>query len=101
MVNDRDSQEAQSLRYRNKNVDVTLFLIPYSISVPAEIAKHLLIKNMETDSSNEFTAQTRGAGAVDQVYINYKADDGKLHGFAGAYYFSKADIEKSQYPSGR
>ncbi len=100
-MNDRDGQEAKSLRYHNKNVDVSLFLIPYSISVPAEIAKHLLIKNMETDSSNEFTAQTQGAGAVDQVYINYKADDGKPHGFAGANYFSKANIEKSQNPSGR
>jgi hypothetical protein len=32
------------------------------------------------------------------VYINYKAADGTMHGFAGVYYFKKADYEKAQNP---
>jgi hypothetical protein len=33
------------------------------------------------------------------VYINYKAADGTMHGFAGVYYFKKADYEKSANPN--
>ena len=53
---------------------------------------------MESDSANEFSVQARAAGAIAQVYINYKADDGTLHGFAGVYYFAKVDFEKAQNP---
>jgi hypothetical protein len=57
-------------------VKVSLAPVPYSIEVPAEIAKHLSIEN-----------------------INYKAADGTMHGFAGVYYFKKADFEKVQNPN--
>ncbi len=73
--------------------------VPYSIEVPAEIAKHLSVENMVTNTPNEFTNQAREAGAIAHVYINYKADDGTMHGFAGVYYFKKADFEKAGNPN--
>jgi len=79
-------------------VKVSLAPVPYSIEVPAEIAKHLSIENMVTSTPNEFTNQAQEAGAIAQVYINYKAADGTMHGFAGVYYFKKADFEKAQNP---
>jgi hypothetical protein len=54
---------------------------------------------MVTSTPNEFTNQAREAGAIAQVYINYKAADGTMHGFAGVYYFKKADFEKVQNPN--
>jgi hypothetical protein len=80
-------------------VKVSLAPVPYSIEVPAEIAKHLSIENMVTSTPNEFTNQAQEAGAIAQVYINYKAADGTMHGFAGVYYFKKADFEKAQNPN--
>ena len=80
-------------------VEVNLAPVPYSIQVPAEIAKHLSVENMVTSTPNEFTNQAREAGAIAQVYINYKADDGTTHGFAGVYYFKKADFEKAGNPN--
>ena len=80
-------------------VKVSLAPVPYSIEVPAEIAKHLSIENMVTSTPNEFTNQAQEAGAIAQVYINYKAADGTMHGFAGVYYFKKADFEKVQNPN--
>jgi hypothetical protein len=80
-------------------VKVNLAPVPYSIEVPAEIAKHLSIENMDTSAPSEFTNQAREAGAIAQVYINYKAADGTMHGFAGVYYFKKADFEKAQNPN--
>ena len=79
-------------------VKVSLAPVPYSIEVPAEIAKHLSIENMVTSTPNEFTNQAQEAGAIAQVYINYKAADGTMHGFAGVYYFKKVDFEKAQNP---
>ena len=80
-------------------VKVNLAPVPYSIEVPAEIAKHLSVENMVTNTPNEFTNQAREAGAIAQVYINYRADDGTMHGFAGVYYFKKADFEKAGNPN--
>ena len=80
-------------------VKVNLAPVPYSIEVPAEIAKHLSVENMVTSTPNEFTKQAQEAGAIAQVYINYKAADGTMHGFAGVYYFKKADYEKAQNPN--
>jgi hypothetical protein len=80
-------------------VNVNLAPVPYSITVPTEIAKHLSVEDMALDSSNEFTAQAKQAGAIAQVFINYTADDGSIHGFAGVYYFSKVDFEKAQNPN--
>ena len=67
--------------------------------MPSEIAQRLSIENMESSSANEFAAQARAAGAIAQVSINYKADDGTLHGFAGVYYFAKSDFERAQNPN--
>ena len=80
-------------------VKVNLAPVPYSIEVPAEVAKHLSIENMITSAPSEFTNQAQEAGAIAQVYINYKAADGTMHGFAGVYYFKKADFEKVQNPN--
>ena len=80
-------------------VNVSLAPAPYSLMVPSEIAKRLSVENMESNSTSEFTAQARAAGAFAQVYIKYKADDGTLHGFAGVYYFAKADFERAQNPN--
>jgi hypothetical protein len=79
--------------------ELSLAPVPYSITVPTEIAKHLSVEDMALDSSNEFTAQAKQAGAIAQVFINYTADDGSIHGFAGVYYFSKVDFEKAQNPN--
>ena len=80
-------------------VKVNLAPLPYSIEVPEEIAKHLSVENMVTNNPNEFTKQAQEAGAIAQVYINYKAADGTMHGFAGVYYFNKADFEKAGNPN--
>ena len=80
-------------------VNISLAPAPYVIEVPSDIAKHLSIKNMELDISNDFTAQAKAAGAIAQVRINYTADDGSIHGFAGVYYFTKADFKKAQNPN--
>jgi hypothetical protein len=80
-------------------VKVNLAPVPYSIEVPAEIAKRLSIENMITSTPSEFTNQAQEAGAIAQVYINYKADDGTMQGFAGVYYFKKADYERAQNPN--
>jgi len=82
-----------------ETVEISLSPAPYVITVPAEIAKHLSIENMELDTANEFTAQAKQAGAIAQVSINYTADDGSIHGFAGVYYFAKVDFEKAQNPN--
>jgi hypothetical protein len=54
---------------------------------------------MVTSTPNEFTNQAQEAGAIAQVYINYKAADGTMHGFAGVYYFKKADYERAHNPN--
>ena len=72
---------------------------PYSIVAPVEIAKHLSVEDMALDTSNPFTAQAKAAGSIAQVRINYTADDGSIHGFAGVYYFAKADFDKAQNPN--
>jgi hypothetical protein len=54
---------------------------------------------MVTSAPSEFTNQAQEAGAIAQVYINYKAADGTMHGFAGVYYFKKTDYEKAQNPN--
>lgn len=80
-------------------VNISLAPAPYVIEVPSDIAKHLSIENMELYTSNDFTAQAKAAGAIAQVRINYTADDGSIHGFAGVYYFAKANFEKAQNPN--
>jgi hypothetical protein len=80
-------------------IKISLAPAPYSIQVPSEIAKHLSVENMAADTLNEFSAQAKVAGAIAQVRINYTADDGSIHGFAGVYYFAKADFEKAQNPN--
>ena len=80
-------------------VKVDLSPVPYLLEVPSKIAKHLSIENMITNTPNEFTNQAIEAGALAQIYINYRADDGAMHGFAGVYYFKKTDYEKAQNPN--
>jgi hypothetical protein len=80
-------------------VKVDLSPVPYLLEVPSKIAKHLSIENMITSIPNEFTNQAIEAGALAQIYINYRADDGTMHGFAGVYYFKKTDYEKAQNPN--
>ena len=79
--------------------ELNLAPVPYSITVPTEIAKHLSVENMELDTANEFSAQAKQAGAIAQVRINYTADDGSIHGFAGVYSFAKSDFDKAQNPN--
>ena len=79
--------------------EISLSPIPYVLEVPSDIAKHLTIENMESDTSSDFTAQAKQAGAIAQMYINYTADDGSIHGFAGVYYFKKSNFEKAQNPN--
>jgi hypothetical protein len=84
-------------------VQISLAPIPYVFEVPSDIAKHLTIENMElevgNDFNSQFTQQAKQAGAIAQMYINYTADDGSVHGFAGVYYFKKADFETAQNPN--
>jgi hypothetical protein len=80
-------------------VKISLSPAPYTMQVPSEIAKQLSIENMATDTANEFSAQAKAAGAIAQVRINYIAEDGSINGFAGVYYFAKADFEKAQNPN--
>jgi len=82
----------------DKLVKVDLGPIPYSIEVPGEIADQLFVENMVTSTPNEYTRQAIEAGAVSQVYLMYRADDGSVHGFAGVYYFTKVDFDKAQNP---
>ena len=81
-----------------ENVEVNLGPIPFSIRVPVEIAEHLIVEDMLISGQNDFTKQAFDAGALAQVYINYIAADGTMHGFAGVYYFKKAEFEIAQNP---
>jgi hypothetical protein len=81
-----------------ETVEISLAPIPYVFEVPDDIAKRLTIENMELGTSSDFTKQAKQAGAIAQLWINYTADDGSVHGFAGVYYFAKADFEKAQNP---
>jgi len=83
----------------HETVEISLAPIPYVFEVPADIAKRLTIENMELGTSSDFTKQAKQAGAIAQLWINYTADDGSVHGFAGVYYFKKADFEKAQNPN--
>lgn len=80
-------------------VEISLAPIPYVFEVPSDIAKRLTIENMELGTSSDFTKQAKQAGAIAQMYINYTADDGSVHGLAGVYYFKKADFETAQNPN--
>ena len=80
-------------------VSISLAPVPYSIQVPSEIAKHLSVEDMALDTSSEFSGQARLAGAVAQVYLNYTVDGGTVYGFAGVYYFGKADFVKVGNPN--
>jgi len=82
-----------------ETVEISLAPIPYVLEVPADIAMHLTIENMELGTSSDFTKQAKQAGAIAQLWINYRADDGSAHGFAGVYYFNKTDFEKAQNPN--
>lgn len=80
-------------------VNISLSPVPYTIQVPSDFAKHLSVENMALDTTNEFTAQAKVAGAIAQVRINYTADDGSIHGFAGVYYFAEVDFDKAGNPN--
>lgn len=80
-------------------VSISLAPAPYSIQVPSEIAKHLSVEDMALDTSSEFSGQARLAGAVAQVMINYTVEGGTVYGFAGVYYFGKADFAKVENPN--
>jgi hypothetical protein len=84
-------------------VEISLAPIPYVLEVPADIEKHLIIKNIDLEVGNDFNSQfsqqAKQAGAIAQLWIDYKADDGSIHGFAGVYYFKKSDFEKAQNPN--
>lgn len=77
-------------------VKVSLAPLPYFLEAPAEIAKHISIENMFTNTTNPLTKQAQEDGALAKVYIYYKTSNGELHWIAGLYYFKKADYEKIQ-----
>lgn len=83
----------------SKSISVNLAPVPYVFEVESDIAKHLSVEDLGSDLSNVFSMQAKQAGAISQVRINYKADDGSIHGFAVVYFFPKADFDKAQNPN--
>jgi len=83
----------------SKSISVNLAPVPYAIEVESDIAKRLSVEDLGSDLSNVFSMQAKQAGAISQVRINYKADDGSIHGFAVVYFFAKADFDKTLNPN--
>ena len=67
----------------SKSVALTLGKIPYTWSIPTELASHLTVEI----PTNEFAVQAQELGAQAQAIVYYTPDKGERVSFMGAFYF--------------
>ena len=61
---------------------ISLEPIPYEMKVPKNIASKITLESMTGD----WAKQLSQAGVTAALSMNYQAEDGSQHGFAGIYY---------------
>jgi len=69
--------------------------IPYEMKVPKEIASKLTVEPMTGD----YVKQIAQAGVTAALMINYQAEDGTQHGFAGIYYMPEDKFDAAANPN--
>ena len=69
--------------------------IPYEMKVPKEIAGKLSLEPMTGD----WVKQIAQAGVTAALMMNYQAEDGTQHGFAGIYYMPEDKFDAAANPN--
>ena len=69
--------------------------IPYEMKVPKNIASKITFEPMTGD----WAKQLSQAGVTAALYMNYQADDGSQHGFAGIYYMPQEKFDGAANPN--
>ena len=69
--------------------------IPYEMKVPKNIASKLTLEPMTGD----WVKQIAQAGVTAALYMNYQAEDGSQHGFAGIYYMPEYKFDAAANPN--
>ena len=69
--------------------------IPYEMKVPKEIAGKLTLEPMTGD----WVKQIAQAGVTAALMMNYQAEDGTQHGFAGIYYMPEDKFDAAANPN--
>jgi hypothetical protein len=69
--------------------------IPYEMKVPKEIAGKLTLEPMTGD----WVKQIARAGVTAAFSMNYQAEDGSQHGFAGIYYMPEDKFDAAANPN--
>ena len=69
--------------------------IPYEMKVPKEIASKLTLEPMTGD----WVKQIAQAGVTAALMLNYQAEDGTQHGFAGIYYMPEDKFDAAANPN--
>jgi len=74
---------------------ISLEPIHYEMKVPKNIASKLTVEPMTGD----WVKQIAQAGVTAAMMINYKAEDGTQHGFAGFYYMPEDKFDAAANPN--
>ena len=74
---------------------ISLEPIPYEMKVPKNIASKLTVEPMTGD----WVKQIAQAGVTAAMMINYQAEDGTQHGFAGFYYMPEDKFDAAANPN--
>ena len=69
--------------------------IPYEMKVPKNIASKLTVEPMTGD----WVKQIAQAGVTAALMMNYQAEDGTQHGFAGIYYMPEDKFDAAANPN--
>ena len=69
--------------------------IPYEMKVPKSIASKLTLEPMAGD----WVKQIAQAGVTAALSLNYQAEDGSQHGFAGIYYMPQDKFDAAANPN--
>ena len=69
--------------------------IPYEMKVPKNIASKLTLEPMTGD----WVKQIAQAGVTAALTLNYQAEDGTQHGFAGIYYMPEDKFDAAANPN--
>ena len=74
---------------------ISLEPIPYEMKVPKNIASKITLESMTGD----WAKQLSQAGVTAALSMNYQAEDGSQHGFAGIYYMPQDKFDSATNPN--
>ena len=74
---------------------ISLEPIPYEMKVPKNIASKITLESMTGD----WAKQLSQAGVTAALSMNYQAEDGTQHGFAGIYYMPEDKFDAAANPN--